>query len=180
MLAKFGNPWVTGTVMAGLFAAGMSSFAAVSIIAGTAFVGDIWTLFKPMPQKKQVSFTKWVMWIYSAIIFIITLYPPAGIVELTAFAGAVFTAGFFPAVFGGLYLRWGTGKGVLWSMIIGIATTLIWRFGLRFYLPGMKDIHEVLPGFIVSLIVYLIVSKLTSSDIPDKEHLDHVFHTQES
>jgi Na+/proline symporter len=180
MLAKFGNPWVTGIVMAGLFAAGMSSFAAVSIIAGTAFVGDIWTLFKPMPQDKQISFTKWIMWLYSAIIFILTIYPPAGIVELTAFSGAVFAAGFFPAVFGGLYLRWGTGKGVFWSMIIGIATTMIWRFGLRFYLPGMKDIHEVLPGFIVSLIAYVIISKLTPGDIPDKEHLDHVFHTQES
>jgi Na+/proline symporter len=65
-------------------------------------------------------------------------------------------------------------------MIIGIGTTLLWRFGLRFYLPGMKDIHEVLPGFIVSLIAYLIISKLTSGDMPDKEHLDHVFHTQES
>ncbi|MEI8173192.1 MAG: hypothetical protein WCH07_06885 [Deltaproteobacteria bacterium] len=180
MLDKFGNPWVTGIVMAGLFAAGMSSFAAVSIIVGTAFVGDIWTLFKPMSQAKQVSSTKWLMWVYSAIIFIITLYPPAGIVELTAFSGAVFAAGFFPAVFGGLYLRWGTGKGVFWSMIIGIGTTLLWRFGLRFYLPGMKDIHEVIPGFIVSLIAYLIISKLTSGDMPDKEHLDHVFHTQES
>ncbi|HYA12904.1 MAG TPA: hypothetical protein VEF33_01060 [Syntrophales bacterium] len=180
MLAKFGSPWVTGIVLAGLFAAGMSSYAAVSIIVGTAFVGDIWKVIKPLPQEKQVSYTKWLMWIYSGIVFIITLYPPAGIVELTAFSGAVFTAGFFPAVFGGLFLRWGTGKGAFWSMIIGIATTLIWRLGLRFVLPGMKDIHEIIPGFIVSLIAYFIISKLTSSDMPDKEHLDHVFHTKTS
>jgi Na+/pantothenate symporter len=180
MLAKLGNPWATGFVMAGLFAAGMSSFAAVSIIVGTAFVGDIWTVIKPMSPQKQVSYTKWLMWIYSGIVFILTLYPPAGIVELTAFSGAVFTAGFFPAVFGGLFFRWGTGKGAFYSMIIGIATTLVWRFSLRFVLPGMKDIHEIIPGFIVSLIVYFIVSKLTASDMPDREHLDHVFHTQTS
>jgi SSS family transporter len=180
MLAKFGNPWATGFVMAGLFAAGMSSFAAVSIIVGTAFVGDIWAVIKPLSQQKQVSYTKWLMWIYSGIVFILALYPPAGIVELTAFSGAVFTAGFFPAVFGGLFLRWGTGKGALYSMIIGIAMTVFWRFSLRFALPGMKDIHEIIPGFIVSLIVYLIVSKLTASDMPNKEHLDHVFHTQAS
>jgi Na+/proline symporter len=101
-------------------------------------------------------------------------------VELTAFSGAVFTAGFFPAVFGGLFLRWGTGKGAFYSMIIGIATTVIWRFGLRFVLPGMKDIHEIIPGFIISLIAYFIICKLTASDMPDKEHLDHVFHTKTS
>jgi Na+/proline symporter len=65
-------------------------------------------------------------------------------------------------------------------MIIGIVTTMVWRFGLRFYLPGVKDIHEIIPGFIISLIAYFIISKMTASDMPAKEHLDHVFHTKTS
>ena len=55
----------------------------------------------------------------------------AGIVELTAFAGAVFAASFFPAIFGGLYLKWGTDIAALASMIVGILINIIWRFAFK-------------------------------------------------
>lgn len=178
MLAKFGSPWVSGIVLAGLFAAGMSSFSAVTIIVGTAFVGDIWNLVQPMPPQRQVRYTQGFMVLYCLLIFILTLYPIAGIVELTAFSGAVFAASFFPAVLGGLYFRWGTGKGALGSMVIGIAVCLVWRFGFRFTYPGLRDIHEIIPAFLLSLVAFLIISRMTPGDRPDKDHLDHVFHVQ--
>ncbi len=46
-----------------------------------------------------------------------TLFPMGGIVELTSFEVAVFAASFFPATFGGLYLRSGTDIAALSSMI---------------------------------------------------------------
>ena len=120
------------------------------------------------------------MWLYSAIVVAITIYPPAGIVELTAFSGAVFAAGFFPAVYGGLYWRWGTGTGAFWSMVIGIVATVGWRFFVRFSVPGMRDYHEIFAGFIVSIVAYVVISLLTQGDRPGEEHLDHVFHTNQS
>jgi SSS family transporter len=177
MLAKFGSPWATAIVMAGLFAAGMSSFSAVTIIVGTAFVGDIWKVLKPMTQQKQVLWTKWFMVFYCVVVFLLTLRPIAGIVELTAFSGAVFAASFFPAIFGGLYLRWGTGKAAFGSMIIGIVSCLAWRFVFRFQYPSLKDVTEIIPAFIVSVLAYLIICPMTKGDLPSKEHLDSVFHT---
>lgn len=176
MLTKFGSPWTTAIVMAGLFAAGMSSFAAVTIIVGTAFVGDIWQVLKPMTQQKQVLWTKWFMVFYCVVVFLFTLRPIAGIVELTAFSGAVFAASFFPAVFGGLYLRWGTGKAAFGSMIIGIVSCVVWRFVFRLQYPSLKDITEIIPAFILSVLAYVIISLMTKSDLPSKEHLDSVFH----
>ena len=180
MLAKFGNPWVSGVCMAGLFAAGMSSLASVMLIVGTAFVGDIWNLYKPMSQAKVISGTKWTIFLYCVIVFIITINPPAGIVELTAFAGAVFASSFFPAIFGGLYLRWGTGQAAFWSMLTGMAACIIWRWGFRFNIEGLKNFHEIIPSFILALLVYLIVCKMTESKVPDKEHLDTVFGVEQA
>jgi len=175
MLTKFGSPLVTAIVLAGLFAAGMSSFAAVLIIVGTAFVGDIWSVLKPMAPQQQVVRTKWFMVLYAVLVFLFTLRPIAGIVELTAFSGAVFAASFFPAVFGGLYWRWGTGKAALYSMIIGIVGCVVWRFGFRQQYASLKDITEIIPAFIVSILAYVIISQMTKSDLPSKEHLDSVF-----
>ncbi len=175
MLAKFDNQLVSGICVAGLFAAGMSSLASVILIVGTAFVKDIWHVWKPLPDKKIIFNTKVTMFIYCIIVFVFTMHPPAGIVELTAFSGAVFAASFFPAIFGGLYLKWGTDIGALASMITGILCNVIWRFGIRFNFEGMKDIHEVIPSFVIAFLVYLVVSKMTAHRKPDAEHLAKVF-----
>lgn len=175
MLAKFDSPAVTAVCIAGLFAAGMSSLASVMLIVGTAAVGDIRNLWRPAGARATVRWTKIAIIAYSGIVALITVYPPAGVVELTSFSGAVFAAGFFPAIFGGLYLKWGTGHGAFWSMLIGMAVTLLWRFGVRFRMPGMQDIHEIIPAFCVSLIAYLAVSRMTSRHRPTPEHLAKVF-----
>lgn len=175
MLAKMDNQVISGICVAGLFAAGMSSLASVILIVGTALVNDVIHVVKPMKDARLISGTKWAMAFYCLVTYLITLYPPAGIVELTAFAGAVFAASFFPAIFGGLYLRWGTDMGAITSMFVGLATTVIWRYGFRFKVEGFKDIHEIIPAFILSLVVYLLVSKMTTSRKPKESHLDVLF-----
>ena len=175
MLDKFDNKLVSGICVAGLFAAGMSSLASVIIIIGTAFVNDIWHVVKPMPVNKIIPRTKWFMGIYCLMVYVLTLYPMAGIVELTAFAGAVFAASFFPAIFGGLYFKWGTDLGALASMVVGMLVNIIWRFGFRFRYPALEDIHEIIPAFLFALITYILVSLLSKKRRPDQKHLANVF-----
>ncbi len=178
MLDKFDNKLVSGICVAGLFAAGMSSLASVIIIIGTAFVKDIWHVAKPMKESKIIPRTKWFMGIYCVIVFLMTLYPMAGIVELTAFAGAVFAASFFPAIFGGLYLKWGTDLGAMASMIMGMVTNIVWRFVFRFNYEALKDIHEVIPAFIIAMLTYIVVSLLSKDRRPDAAHLANLFGTK--
>ena len=175
MLAKFDNQAVSAICITGLFAAGMSSLASVMLIVGTAAVGDIWNVWRPMPQARVVNRTKVTIILYSLMVFALTLYPPAGVVEMTSFSGAVFSAGFFPALFGGLYLKWGTGHGAFWSMLIGMAATLVWRFGIRFRVPGLADVHEVIPAFLVSFIAYVVISRMTGQHRPSEERLTQLF-----
>ena len=175
MLAKFGNPAVTAICITGLFAAGMSSLASVMLIVGTAAVGDIRNLWRPSDPESTVRWTRVAIAAYSLVVLLVTIRPPAGVVELTSFSGAVFAAGFFPAIFGGLYLRWGTGHGAFWSMLVGMAATLVWRFGVRFRFEGMGDVHEIIPAFVLSFAVYLAVSWLTRGQRPSDAHLARVF-----
>ncbi|PHN01251.1 hypothetical protein CRP01_38230 [Flavilitoribacter nigricans DSM 23189 = NBRC 102662] len=175
MFKIFDNPLLTGIAMMGLFAAGMSSLASVTLIAGTSIVKDIWQMWKPMTDRATVLNTKFSMVAYCIVVYLFTLDPPAGVVEMSSFAGSVFAASFFPTIFGGLYFRWGTDLGALASMIAGMIVNSVWRFGIRFSVPGMENIHEVFPAFAISLLVYVIVSKMTAKRKPDEKHLDVVF-----
>ena len=175
MLAKFDNTAVSAFCITGLFAAGMSSLASVMLIVGTAAVGDIRNLWVRSDPRSTVRWTRVAIVVYTGVVALITLFPPAGVVELTSFSGAVFAAGFFPAVFGGLYLRWGTGHGAFWSMLSGMAATLAWRFGVRFNVEGLQDVHEIIPAFCLSLAVYFVVSRMTHRYKPPEDHLARVF-----
>ena len=175
MLQKMDNQIISGICVAGLFAAGMSSLASVILIVGTAFVKDIWDTVKPQPEEKIIGYTKWAMFCYCLLVFAIALYPPAGIVELTAFAGAVFAASFFPAIFGGLYLKWGTDLGALSSMVVGMVCTVVWRFGFRLRYDSLKDLHEIIPAFLISCVVYVVVSLMSQKRVPDQKHLSLLF-----
>jgi Na+/pantothenate symporter len=179
MLDKFDNKMISGICVAGLFAAGMSSLASVIIIIGTAMVKDIWHVLRPMEENQLIPRTKWAMLAYCVftffLVWLLSVYPIAGIVELTAFAGAVFAASFFPGIFGGLYLRWGTDAGAMASMVAGMVVNVVWRLAFRFNYESLRDVHEIIPAFLVSFLVYVIVSKLTPKRVPGKAHLDMVF-----
>lgn len=175
MLAKFDNQLVSGICLAGLFAAGMSSLASVILIVGTAAISDIWNVWKPMSPGTIVPATKLAMIAYCAIVLLVTIYPPAGIVELTAFSGAVFAASFFPSIFGGLYLRWGTGHAALGSMVIGLVSCIVWRFAFRLRFEALKDIHEIIPAFAIAFSTYIAISAMTRGSAPNESHLRKVF-----
>jgi Na+/pantothenate symporter len=175
MLAKFDSQLISGVSLAALMAAGMSSLAAVILIVGTALVNDLWDVYRPMPAKKIVSRTKGTMFVYCCVVYLLTIFPPAGVVELTAFSGAIFAASFFPSIFGGLYLKWGTGHGSFWSMLTGMAACMIWRLLFRFEYSILNDVHEIIPAVLLATIVYFAVSSLTPSKLPGRDHIDRLF-----
>jgi Na+/pantothenate symporter len=81
---------------------------------------------------------------------LISLNPPGGIVELTAFSGALYGACFFPALVLGLHWRRGNGTVVISSFVVGIVVLLTWDF-----VPGSTIVHEIFPAMILSTAVYV-------------------------
>jgi Na+/proline symporter len=62
-------------------------------------------------------------------------------------------------------------------MLVGMVCCVGWRLFVKSWIPVLKDVHEIIPSFVVSLIAYLIISGLTRGKTPPEEHLDRVFGT---
>ena len=64
------------------------------------------------------------------------------------------------------------------AVILGLMVLFLVFCLFRF--PELQDVHEVIPAFLVSVVVYLIVSKITARRRPDRRHLDRLFTLPDS
>src|SRR5690606_5567793 len=86
------------------------------------------------------------------------------ILGLVAFAWAGFGAAFGPVILLALYWRKLTAQGALWGMIVGAVTVFIWG---NTALSGV--LYEIVPGFLLNLIVAVLVSNATYKENPQVE-----------
>ena len=79
------------------------------------------------------------------------------ILGLVAFAWAGFGASFGPVILLSLYWKKITASGALSGMVVGAVTVVIWKAN-----ETLKDaLYEIVPGFLLALIVTVVVSLLT-------------------
>jgi Na+/proline symporter len=64
-------------------------------------------------------------------------------------------ASFFAPVIGGIFWRRATREGAIAAMLLGVASAGAWK------LWGIESIDPVLPGFVVSVVAFVVVSLLT-------------------
>ena len=94
--------------------------------------------------------------------------PSSSVFRIVSFAWAGFGAAFGPVILCALFWRRTTKWGALAGMIGGGATVFIWKFIIREAFKGtVLDIYELLPAFIVAILLTVIVSLATKA--PDKE-----------
>ena len=94
--------------------------------------------------------------------------PNSSVFGIVSFAWAGFGAAFGPVILCALFWRRTTKWGALAGMIGGGATVFIWKFIIREAFKGtVLDIYELLPAFIVTILLTVIVSLATKA--PDKE-----------
>ncbi len=79
------------------------------------------------------------------------------ILDLVAYAWAGFGGAFGPVILLSLFWRKLTTWGALAGMVVGATTVVIW--GNNDYLKGL--IYEIVPGFVLCLIVAVVVSLIT-------------------
>ena len=144
-------------LLVAMVAAAMSSLDSVLLVMASTTERDIRARLRPShSERREMLWTR--IWIagFALITMLIALDPPAGIVELTAFSGALYGACFLPALALGLHWRRGTGAAVLASFATGIAVLLSWN-----RLPGADAVHEIFPAMALSTLAYVAVSLLS-------------------
>lgn len=153
------HPFIAGIMLAAILAAVMSTISSQLIVTSSALVEDIYkALFNKTADDKHYVFIGRVAVLVVAIVAgILAWNPDRSVLDLVGFAWAGFGAAFGPVILLSLYWRKLTNYGALSGMIAGAATAFVWG-KIKFL---ADTLYEIVPGFIVCLIVAVIVSILT-------------------
>mgnify|MGYP001210661743 FL=1 len=162
------HPLIVGLVFAAVLAAIMSTVSSQLIVSSSAFVEDLFRIFKPNADPKGlVHLGRLAVLVVAIIATLMALNPSDTILGLVAFAWAGFGASFGPAILLSLFWRRLTNWGALAGMVSGAVTVILWNmFGPDVFGAGL---YEIVPGFVVHLVVAIVVSRLTYQEDPEME-----------
>jgi SSS family transporter len=160
------NPWGGAIFLAGVLAAGMSTFASVLIIVSAAIVKDLRGSQGSAPRTaadgaRDVLLGRLASMAAGVVSLVIAFRPPALILVVTAFSWAVIASACLWPVVLGVYWKRGTREGAIASMVAGTATSLGWMIAKMPF-----GIHGFIPGVLASLVVFVAVSLATKPTAP--------------
>jgi SSS family transporter len=151
LLSEVFGQGTSAFLLVAMVAAAMSSLDSVLLVMASTTERDVVALVRPGRSEAQEMFwTKGWVALFAFVTMLISLNPPGGIVELTAFSGALYGACFFPALVLGLHWRRGNGTAVIASFAVGVVVLLAWGF-----VPGSAIVHEIFPAMALSTAVYV-------------------------
>jgi sodium/proline symporter len=154
----FFHPLFAGLMLAAVLAAIMSTISSQLIVTSSALVEDLYKiLFKKEKSDKQyVFFGRMAVLIVAIVAASLAWGQNDTILRLVAYAWAGFGAAFGPIIILSLYWKKMTNWGAILGMVAGAATVVIWSN------VGLSDVmYEIVPGFIINLIVSVVVSYAT-------------------
>ena len=162
---------IAGIILAGMLAATMSTADSQLLAAASAISSDLLQDFgkKKFSDDTSVKIAKITVVIISAIAVFIAYDPDSSVFSIVSFAWAGFGATFGPVMLLSLFWRRSNKQGAIAGMIAGAVMVFLWKYVIS-GLGGAFAIYELLPAFIVALMVNLGVSLATPE--PEKEVLD--------
>lgn len=137
--------WIRAISIVGVVAASMSTADSQVLALASLVTRD---LFRSKLKVARLSIL-----VILILVFILSINPPKLMVTLSilSFAGTLQLA---PTLIGGLFWSRGTANGAIWSMITGIGTLITYQW----FFTSPLGFHSAFWGFIVSTIVYILVS----------------------
>ena len=153
---------IGGIILSGILAATMSTADSQLLTSASAISSDLIQAFgkKKLDDETQVKVAKITVILISIIAIFIARDPDSSVFQIVSFAWAGFGAAFGPVVLLSLFWNKSTLQGALAGMISGGAFVFIWKYGIA-RLGGAFAIYELLPAFLIALLVNVIVSLCT-------------------
>jgi Na+/pantothenate symporter len=146
--------------LAGVIAAGMSTFAGVLIITSTSLVRDIFkgALGRELTAAQELGLARRASALVGVASVLIAIRPPGLILVLTAFAWAVIAStNLWPLLFG-IYWRRTSPAGTLASMVIGAGTAITWSA-----LGNPLGLHGFIAGTAAALVTIVVGTLIAPS-----------------
>lgn len=153
---------IGGIILSGILAATMSTADSQLLASASAISSDLIQAFgkKKLDDETQVKVAKITVVLISIIAIFIARDPDSSVFQIVSFAWAGFGAAFGPVVLLSLFWDRSTLQGALAGMISGGAFVFIWKYGIA-RLGGAFAIYELLPAFLIALLVNVVVSLCT-------------------
>ena len=161
------HPFIAGIILAAILAAVMSTISSQLIVTSSALIEDIYkALFKKDATDAHYVLAGRIAVLAVAIFAAAVAWnPESSILDLVGFAWAGFGAAFGPVILLSLYWRKLTNIGALAGMVSGAVVAFIW--GKSETLSGM--LYEIVPGFLIGLVITVAVSLATYNLNPEIE-----------
>ena len=162
MVRKIFPALISGLLLSAILAAAMSTADSQLLASASAFASDV---YKPVIRKDKATETemmwagRYVVLAISVIAVMIASNPSSGtIMGLVENAWGVFGAAFGPAILLSLFWRRFNFAGAVAGILTGAAVDILW-------LAFLKDfgLYEIIPGFLASLVVAIVVSLATKA-----------------
>ncbi len=153
-------PILGAILLAAVTSAMMSTVDSLLLVAGSALSEDIYNNLlapKASSQQRLIIARSGIFVVGIAPLFLVLSGVGQG--ELIQFIVVLFAtlmaASFCIPVLGGVLWKRATREGAIASMVGGVSVSLLWK------LFGFSFIDPVLPGFIISLVLMVLVSLMT-------------------
>ena len=166
------NPWFAGFLLAAILAAIMSTIDSQLIICSSAITEDFYKRYfrREAEDKELVMVGRISVVLIALLALFIGQDPDSKVLSLVSYAWAGLGAAFGPVVLFSVLWRKTTRNGALAGMIAGAVTVLVWKQ----LSGGWFDVYELLPGFVISSIAILLVSKFDDSNHEAEALFDQV------
>lgn len=150
------HPLIGGFLLAAILAAIMSTISSQLLVTSSSLTSDFYQAFlRRNASDTELVIAGRVSVVAVALVAIYLAYDrDSTILELVSNAWAGFGAAFGPLVIFSLFKRSMTRRAALGGMIVGAVTVLIWL-----YLELGDWMYEIVPGFLLSSITILVLSK---------------------
>ena len=166
-----------GIVLSAIIAASMSTADSQLLVASSSFTSDI---YKPLIRKDKAS-DKEVLWVGRIVVLVVTIVGllialsgisgqgawASNIMAMVENAWGLFGAAFGPVVILSLFWKRFNYKGAVAGIIAGAVADIAWLVLFTSTVTNAAvyntAVYEIVPGFIVGLIVSIVVTLLTKA-----------------
>jgi len=165
--------FVGGIILAGILASTMSTADSQLLAAASSVSQNLVkeTFGVRMNDKKSMLLARASVIAISVVAIFLARNPDSSVFRIVSFAWAGFGAAFGPVMLCALFWKRTNKYGAIAGMLSGGAMVFFWKFVVRAAYKGtILDIYELLPAFILSLLVTVVVSLLTKA--PEQEVAD--------
>ena len=161
-MLKMYPAFIAGIFLCAILAASMSTADSQLLSASSAIGQDIFKgiIKKDASDKTVLLISRISVFVIAVVGLILALNPDSSIFGLVSYAWAGFGGTFGPLIILALYWKGATAPGAIAGLISGGIAVVVWH-NLK---GGIFNVYEILPAFIICLIVTIVVSLLTKKD----------------